>query len=302
MQARPFPPSPRRRALARRAGLHAASAIVVGGVACAAALAASVVVARAGAARLGAWIAAACDGRATLALGDAARAVLELAAPVLAAAAVAAAAAHFAQTRALWLPRRRVDGAPAMRRPRAFELAAPVAIGATCIGWLWLVAPRLARASSVAHAGALLASFVATLACTWLAIGVVDALLRHAAHARALAMTAAEKREDERLAAADPRWRARVRDPMPTVAGAAVVIVGDGRAAAIAFDPVRRPVPARVAVGSGARATQLVALARRHHIPVHRDDALARALAAIEGTVPEAHWPRLAEIVGALRR
>ncbi|MGE5184845.1 MAG: EscU/YscU/HrcU family type III secretion system export apparatus switch protein, partial [Acidobacteriota bacterium] len=164
MEARPFPPSPRRRALAHRAGLHAASPVVVGALACAAALAATASVARAGATNVGAWIAAACDGRASVAMADLARAVLELAAPIVAAAAVVAAAAHFAQTRALWLPRRRVDGAPAMTRGAplraAFELGAPAVVAATGPGWLWRGAPRLARAGSLADAGALLASFV----------------------------------------------------------------------------------------------------------------------------------------------
>ena len=67
---------------------------------------------------------------------------------------------------------------------------------------------------------------------------------------------------------------------------------------------MRRPVPVRTAAGRGARATQLLALARRHGIPVHRDPALATALLAADrdGAVPEALWARLAEIIAATAR
>jgi flagellar biosynthesis protein FlhB len=310
-----FPPSPRRLALARRAGLHAASPIVVGALACAAALAAAVVTARAGAARVGAWIAAACTGHSQLGLGDLARAVLELAAPLLVAAAVVAAAAHFAQTRALWLPRRRIDGAPAApRAPRWLALVAPAVVGAAAVVWLWLVAPRIAAAMTAgpASAGALIASFVATIACAWAALGIVDALARQLALRAALVMTPAEKREDDRLAAADPRWRARRAElaRTPQIAGAAVVLLGEAAvagtrepiSAAIAFDPARHPVPTRIAIGRGARATQLVALARRHRIAIHRDADLAAALSDSEGPVPESQWARLAEVLAAVRR
>jgi len=381
MDRKVFPPSPRRLALARRAGLHAASSIVTGALACAAALAAAVMVARSGAARVGEWIAAACGGaptsvahdvsgaldRATvdpgalahpsgalgpgglghpsgalgpgglghapgaLDLGAVSHAVVELAAPVLIAAALVAAVAHFAQTRTLWLPRRKLEGAPAMPRPpRWLELFSPAVIGATCIAWLWLVAPRNAAVTTAPGVAALLASFVATIACAWAGLGLVDALVRQLALRDSLAMTPAEKREDDRLSSSDPRWRARRSElaRTPQIAGAAVVLLGDkpssatlapaagpaavtsGPAAvaselaavAISWDPARQPVPFRLATGTGPRAKQLVALARRHRIAIHRDAELARALADSEGAVPDAHWARLAEIIAALRR
>lgn len=308
---RPFPASPRRRQLARQAGLTAASPLVVGAIACAAATVALVVVGRAAAARLGGWIAAAAAGRATLSPGGVAPAVVEIAAPALVVAALAALAVHVAQTRAPWLPRRRIPDAPAVERGglgRLLPLAGLATLGATAGIWLWLVAPRIARlvelADALPAAGALLASLVATLAIAWLAVGVADALIRRAELARSLAMTAAEKRADDRLAAADPRWQKRraelARGPAASdaVAGAAFLLLGDGVAVAIAWDPVRRPVPVRTAVGRDARATQLLGLARRHRIPVHRDPAMASALAA-EGPVPERDWPRLAEIAAA---
>jgi type III secretion system FlhB-like substrate exporter len=45
----------------------------------------------------------------------------------------------------------------------------------------------------------------------------------------------------------------------------------------------------------------LLGLARRHRIAIHRDPALAAALAAGDGPVPEPMWPRLAEIIAAIR-
>jgi flagellar biosynthesis protein FlhB len=120
-------------------------------------------------------------------------------------------------------------------------------------------------------------------------------------------MTPAEKRSDERLAAADPRWRARHRElarasgPADAVAAAALLLLGDDTAVAIAWDITRRPVPARLATGRGARARQLLGLARRYRVPVHRDDALAARLVEGEGPVPERAWPHLAEIIAAVR-
>jgi len=321
-ERRPFPPSPRRRALARQAGLSAQSPLLVGAAAAGAGAAASVMLARAAATTLGGWIAAACDGRATLAPADATHAVLALALPLLGIIAVIAMATHLAQTRAVWLPRRRIEGAPALPRRRGLlDIAGAAVIGLTAFAWLWLTAPRLARATTLGDAGSALAAFLATIAIAWVALGAHDALLRHAALGSALAMTAAEKREDDRLAAADPRWRQRraqlareshraanrvtagasaATAPREAIAGATLLLLGDDLAVAIAWDPVHRPVPLRTATGRGPAATQLLGLARRFAVPVHRDAPLARLLAG-DGPVPEAHWPRIAEIVAAVR-
>ncbi len=314
---RPFPPSPRRRALARGAGLTATSPLLVGGVACAGALVALSTLGDAATARVAAWMAAAMRGAsdphaAVDALGPRGvlRAVLELATPLLAAAAIIAILAHLAQSRAVWMPRRSLAGAPVVPRRRGvIELAGAAAIGGVAVGWLWLVAPRLAALAEVPLAGALLvASALATFAIAWVVIGAGDALVRHHALATALHMTAREKREDDRLAGADPRWRsyraglrATSRDPALAVAGATLLLLGDDVAVAVAWDPIHRPIPTRVAAGHGPRATQLLGLARRHDVRVHRDPALAATLDGI-GVVPERHWPRLAEIVAAVKR
>ena len=371
---RPFPPSARRRALARAAGLSPASPVVVGAIAWIGALVGILVYGRTIAARLGAWLAAACsgaDGRDAAGAGSGALGsgavehadsgalgsgavehagsgalgsgavehagsgalgsgavehalagspwativtdVLAFALPVLVAAALAALLAHVAQTRGFWMPRRNLRGAPVLDTSRTqhagLGIIGAIAMGAVTLAWLWAVAPRLALLVQHPAAGALmLAGFLGTLAAVWIGLGVLDALVRHAELARSLRMTAAEKREDERLAGADPRWRSRraevARGPSvrEAVAGASVVLLAHGVAVAVAWDSVRRPVPVRTAIGRDARATQILGLARRHGIAVHRDPELALALAEGDGPVPEARWGRLAEIIAATGR
>ena len=217
----------------------------------------------------------------------------------------APAGCHAATSRA----RRRSRTTRRRARRAAVELAGALALGGVALGWLWFAAPRLAALPEVPLAGgALVAGALATFAIAWAALGVLDALVRHAAHAHALRMTAHDKREDDRLAGPDPRWRAhrarlaRGASAVETIAGATVLVLGDDLAVAVAWDPLRRPVPTTMAAGRGARATQLLGLARRHRIPIHRDPRLAGALADTAGPIPERHWPRLAELVAALRR
>jgi type III secretion system FlhB-like substrate exporter len=323
--------------------LHAASPLIAGAAGAAAALVVLAAVGRSLTGRLGAAVASACSGRAALHPGAVLDAVVGLALPLAGAAALAALAVHIAQTRGVWLPRRRVPGAPASdagpgprTRRAAFELAAAATVGGVAFAWLWLSASRIAvlvelapTAASVAappaasleaplaappaisplFAGtaALLASLAAALVVAWAVTGILDALLRHAALGRALAMTPAERREDTRLAGADPRWRAHrtalARGPSPAdaVAGASLLVLGDNAAVAIAWDAALRPIPVRTAAGLGPLATQLLGLARRHRIPVHRDPALAAALVGGDGPIPEPHWPRVAEIIAATR-
>ena len=314
MEHRPFPPSARRLGLAHEAGLTAASALVVGAIATVAAIGVIAILARSAAVHLGGWIVAACDGRAALTPDGLLGAVLELGAPVLGVVALGAMIAHVAQTRTLWLPRRTIPDAPVISarpvRRAALELASSAIIGCVTFAWLWLFAPRLAvlPIAPLASGAWLISSFVVALAFVWVAIGILDALLRHAELASSLAMTGAEKRADDRMTAADPRWRARraaiARGPAisDAVASAAVLVLGDDTAVAIAWDPTRQPVPVRTATGRRARATQLLGLARRHRIPVHRDRELAAALVDGQGVVPDRHWARLAEIIAAVGR
>jgi flagellar biosynthesis protein FlhB len=241
------------------------------------------------------------------------RAVLELALPLLGAVAIAAVIVHLAQTRSVWMPRRSLPGAPSLPPRRvsraSLDLLGAVAVGGVALAWLWTTAPQLAALfHSPRSAGLALLSLVAALAIAWVTLGILDALVRHIQLATGLAMTRDEKREDDRLAAADPRWRTQRLSILrggglsSAVARSAVVIVGDDTAIAIAWDAVRQPIPLRVATGRRARAMQLIGLARRHRVAVHRDADLAARLVEHEGPVPEAEWARLAELVAAVRR
>lgn len=328
---RPFAPSPRRLAQAGRAGLTPSSPLLVGALACGAAVLALGVLGRAMLDKLGAQVAAACGQGDALTAGDTAASqatplgallasavatIGALVVPLAAVIAVAAIAAQVAQARTLWIPRRRIDGAPALpadasarTRKAGLELLHLLAIGAVVVGWLWWTAPKLAALPTAPlAAGALAINALAALAIAWLAIGVLDAVLRHVALGQALRMTSAEKREDDRLGASDPRWRrlartlAREPDPRAQLAEATLLVLGDDAAVAIAFDPRRTPTPTRVAVGKGVLVTQLVALARRYRLPIHREPALAAALVERRGAVPAQHWARLAELVAATRR
>src|SRR5262249_1349259 len=144
-----------------------------------------VVVARGAASHIGAWIAAAADDRASLEPTAVAGEIVSLALPVLAALALAAFVAHVAQTRTLWIPRRRIPGAPPAPGRRGWlGIVAAAAFGAVAFGWLWREAPQLATLASLDHAlgpaATLLASFVATLALVWVATGAIDLLVRTA--------------------------------------------------------------------------------------------------------------------------
>ncbi|MGE0551585.1 MAG: EscU/YscU/HrcU family type III secretion system export apparatus switch protein [Kofleriaceae bacterium] len=311
-QDRRFPPSARRRSLARQAGVHAASPHLVGAMVCAAVAVVLVAISRRTTAELGAAIAAACSQSAgTIEPGAVVRSVVSLVGPLLGLAAIVVVLGHLAQTRALWLPRRKLAGAPIQERGRlaelGVELAGAAVFGAVTFGWLWWTAPSLAASiASPVAAPRLLGAFVTAIAGAWLVVGALDAIARHARVAAALRMTSTEKRDDERLTAADPRWRAhRARNATHTgddIAGASVVILGDSAAVAIAWHPIHRPVPVQLARGSTSRATQLVGLARRHGIPVHREPGLVAALLDGDGAVPRRLWSRLAEIIAATLR
>jgi type III secretion system FlhB-like substrate exporter len=349
---RPHPPTPRRRALARQAGLSGHSPLLT--TAAVWALAAALLGGLAATARqlLGGWVAAGCqlaaqrgtpatDALLTASIGQRAAgsvtgataadlagvprptalidAITHLAGTPLLALAAAALIAPLAQTRAGWLPRRRIPGAPALpaglaarARRGALDLLAAAAVLATGGAWLWFVTPRLANllalpaTALLGLAAAALLAVLATLTIAMVALAAGDAALRHLGLQAALRMTDAELREDARAAGADPRWKARrdaaARPPLrDALATAALVVLGDDLAVAIAWHPARQPAPRRIAAGAGAQATAILALARRYRVPVHRAPALARPLADGAEDVDRARWPEVADLVAASR-
>lgn len=337
---RVLPPTPRRIALARRAGLVARSPILVAGAAWAgAAIALWVAMRRAGAVletaiRAGATAAdpAAASAGAIrsgdvggaahavggLAPADVIGAVLGLVAPIVIGAMIGGVALHVAQTRALAIPRRRVDGAP--RPGRGVDRRAADAgvrliraglVGATAIGWTWVHLADLGHvgelptSAALAGAGVLGLGAIAHLAAALLVAGALDlgvAVLRHRADLR---MTRREQVDDARAAGLDPRWRAGrrrgdARDATAAIASARVLVTGDG-AAAVRYHERLWPRPIVVAVGRGIDATRLIELARRHRITIHHDPSLARALAdaGVDGAVPDRWLESLADVVAA---
>lgn len=334
---RVLPPTPRRLALARRAGMVARSPVLVAGAAWAgAAIALWIAMRRAGAAletaiRAGAstadstaasagGVTAAARAAGGVAPGDVIAAVLGLVAPVVIGAVIGGLALHLAQTRALAIPRRRIDGAP--RPARGIDRRAGDAgvrairaaiVGATAIGWTWIHLgdlghlAELAPAAALAGAAVLGLGAIAHLAAALLVAGALDlgvAVLRHRADLR---MTRREMIDDARAAGIDPRWRAgrardgRDRDPTLAVASARVVITGAG-AVAIRYHDRLWPRPMIVAAGRGLDATRLLELARRHRIAIHHDPELARALAdaGVDAAVPDRWLAPLADVVAAV--
>jgi flagellar biosynthesis protein FlhB len=311
-------PTPQRRALARRAGMVPASPAWAAAGAWAGAIIALVAAGGAGAGALHGWaarqVAAAAEGGAiaragAIDVGEVMAWIARLAAPIVVAAAVAGLIAHGALVRGVWLPRRRMRGAPiaamggarragdaAMAAARgAVVLAAAMHFAIAHLGDAARLGARGAEAGgSSALALALVAAGLAHVAIAAVAAGAIDALERVRRHRDDLRMTGREQREEARQAHGDPRWRSARRRAagMPAIAAvrtATVVVVGERVAAAVRWHAREHPVPVVVARGRGAAAAQLVALARRSGVPaVHAPDVAVGLVAAKVGEpVPE---------------
>jgi flagellar biosynthesis protein FlhB len=318
---RVLPPSARRVALARRAGLVPRSAILVAGAAwTGAAIGLWLAASRARALLASSFVTAttATDGSVAPppTAADLVVAVLGVAAPLVAGAALAAVAAHLAQTRQLAIPRRVIPGAPRPARGidrRAADVGLAglraVAVAAVAVAWTWTHLADLGRlagepaGAALAGATALLVSALAHLAAALLAVGALDLLVAVLRHRADLRMTRTEAADDARAAGIDPRWRRARLDRgagADAVRTARLVVAGDG-ATAIRWHETLWPVPTILATGRGLDATRLLELARRHHVAIHHAPALARGLGTLAAgaAVPDALRPALAELVAA---
>lgn len=76
------------------------------------------------------------------------------------------------------------------------------------------------------------------------------------------------------------------------------------RAAALRYDRGDHRAPRVVASGQGHVADRILALADDHGVPIHRDPALADALAGLEldREIPPALFAAVAEVIGYLYR
>jgi len=312
---RELAPSTRRRALAHQAGATPHAPGLTAAAAWLGALAGASWTASHGRLDLAAGIDVATRDAVTLpSLRGALAQLGALSLPILGGALLAAMLVHVVQVRRAWLPRRRIDGAPvaeasaARRSGDVVWAAVRVAIVIGAAGW-WLVgaAPALASAPiapaaivTVLTAGAL------TIAAALVVAGVLDlAVVWWRAHLD-LRQTAAERREE--LATAGAAQHRRRHDgfagvhvaasPAGAVRRARVVLTDGSRAVALA---IRGDAPEVTACGRGADAFELLALARRYDVPLHRDAALVAALVDSGlGRAPAATWPALAELVAAL--
>lgn len=247
MSDRTLPATPRRLALARKAGLvaHAPSltaaaswagalvALIALGPSLALALRAGLrrgleVAAQVGSAEGGENHVNALVGLVGL-VGESAGVALLAALPVVAAAAALAAIAHVAQVRALWLPRRRIAGAPQLPSGMGARAGAALwaslrggALAAAGLGWLVAATPRVAQslqlgaAELIAAGASLLAGAALVLVATWLGLGALELIGKTLALAAASRMTAAELREELRAAGGGGRkWAQQRRDAAP---------------------------------------------------------------------------------------
>lgn len=332
MSDRSHPASPRRLALARAAGWVAHSPSLTTAAAWIGAL---VALASTAPAQLAAWRALWQQSAAELATTEPAAGALALRAaatatsalPVVAVAAVTAFAAHLLQVRAFFVLRRRVPGAPQPPRTArhrvgaaAWALARAAALTAVGLAATWAGLDELAagwRGQSPANAVAAGSRVALALVATWVALGAVELLASALLRQLALRMTASEQRQEVREQAGAGafwrRWPSRAASAVGATRhqldDATVLVLGDAVAAAVRWQPAKRPEPEVILVRRGAAVSYAVALARRSGVPVVRSPTLAAQLAAAtarpEGDLADVPAPAraaLAELVVAVRR
>ena len=198
----------------------------------------------------------------------------------------------------------------------ALSLAAALALGVAAWAILRAAAPVLGE--SIGDAAA--AIRIATESCrrlAWWALGIslslaaADGVYRQVEWRARHRMTLEEVRQEQRENQGNPELRqARQREHRELgntgtahdLSRASLLVVGvPSRAVALSYDPQRDNAPRVVAHGSGPLALALEALAPSLGVPIERDSALARALAAVpvEHEVPRALY---GDIARALQR
>ena len=300
---RPFPPSPRRLALARSRRAARRERRSWSGPSPAAATVLAVVAL--GRVTAHSW-AAGSPPRATAAprrsrapTGSLARSSRSRC-PLLGAAAIAAVIAHLAQTRAVWLPRRRLANAPRLEPGRGTRASArprcAAVIGAVAFGLAVADGASAGGAHVVAQAPPACSSRASPLhsrspgsrsgpSTRSSSMPELTPFTPHDGGRQARRRSPGRRRP---AVARPPRRASRTGRPCrDAVAGASLLLLGDGAAVAIAWDPIHRPMPVRTATGRAARATQLVGLARRHAIACSpRRGARRRARAMVRAPCP----------------
>lgn len=203
-------------------------------------------------------------------------------------------------------------------RVSAAAVAAVSAIALLGVGWLVLkdLAPALAGSIGDGDASLHLA-LEGMRRLVWGALGVlllaavVDAVVRHAAWRRRHRMSREEVRRERREAEGDAELRQARREIHRELASAGsardlartrLLVLAEPRLAiGLAYDPERDRAPRVSVQGAGALALTLEALAPTFGVPIERDTALGRALAAVplEQEVPATLY---ADVARALQR
>lgn len=320
---RSLPPTARRLALARRAGVVLTSPAVIGAVALVAVVAATTAALGGVAATLAAdgraaWQHAAEDGAIARALATRPGAVtataLGLAWPLALAAAGAALVATAVLARGLVVPRRAVTGAPGPADDASARgvdaLLGLVRVGALAALAGAFVVDRLPALAGLAGRGpttvATATGALALSALGYVALGAIvtsglELAVRAARHRAALRMTAREARDERKDGEADPtlrrRLRARAGDARAQLDRALALFVDGERAVALGWR--RGQPPTVVALGAGITARALASAARLRRLPIV---PMAPTLAALTrpGAVPVAAQPSVAATLTAL--
>lgn len=146
-----------------------------------------------------------------------------------------------------------------------------------------------------------------TAGLAYLAFAALDYLYQVWRFERELRMTRDEVREEKRQEEGDPMMRVRLRGmgqvmmrgpAMHQVARADLVVVAEGIAVALEYDPAVAEAPVVLAVGRQRVAARMAEVARQAGVPLHQDGALARALldgARVGAAIPPEHYIAVAE-------
>ncbi|MFD2739579.1 flagellar biosynthesis protein FlhB [Sulfitobacter aestuarii] len=137
-----------------------------------------------------------------------------------------------------------------------------------------------------------------------------DAFYKRFSHAKKQRMTLKEVKDEHKESEGDPQIKARreairrqrlrqqIRRNVPT---ATMILTNPTHfAVALRYERGVDEAPVCVAKGADLLAAQIRKLAHEHEIPVLESRELARALyaaAEVDRTIPEAHWPAVAQLV-----
>jgi flagellar biosynthesis protein FlhB len=154
-----------------------------------------------------------------------------------------------------------------------------------------------------------------SLAVALLLIGVADYFYQRWTFEKSLSMTREELKDEHKREEGNPKMKARIRKIQRDMAqgkmfkkvpGATVVVTNPTHlAVALLFEAGRMNAPRVVAKGEGFVAKRIVALARKHGVPVMERKSLAQALyktVKVDADIPVALYLVVAELLAFVFR